>query len=307
MEESVRWSRSRSFGSVADVYERSRPGYPPEAAYWLLADYLQPDQADDPPSAFDFYATADAMADQDRTNYPAGYADTDYGDGQVGLSRTDATVPGSEPATVVELAAGTGKLTTALVDHGHRVIAVEPAGPMLARLVRQVPTATPVQAVAEKIPLAESCADAVVVAQAFHWFDTDVALAEIARVLKPGGTLGLLWNYRDESVPWVRQLSSLLAAAERIEARQAEELIEKLEWSRLFSPPEYAGFRLWQKLDRDGLLHLVASRSYVATLPPGERQEVLHQVGELYDVTARQPDGLVMPYITTCYRTRTRR
>jgi SAM-dependent methyltransferase len=309
MEESVRWSRSRSFGSVADVYERSRPGYPPEAAHWLLAEYVQPEFADDPPAtAFDSYATATSQADRNHTNYPAGY--DEFGGDQSGRS---GTAPGSadsrrtEQATVVELAAGTGKLTATLVDHGHRVIAVEPAGPMLARLVRQVPTATPVQAVAEKIPLADSSADAVVVAQAFHWFDTDVALADIARVLKPGGTLGLIWNYRDESVPWVRQLSSLLAAAERIEARQAEELIEKLEWSRMFSPPEYAGFRLWQKLDRDGLLHLVASRSYVATLPPAERQEVLHQVGELYDMTARQPDGLVMPYITTCYRTRTRR
>jgi SAM-dependent methyltransferase len=307
MEESVRWSRSRSFGSVADVYERSRPGYPPEAAYWLLAEYLPPEHPDGPSATPDSYVTAEAMADPERTNYPAGYADSDDGDGQVALSRTHPEMPESEPATIVELAAGTGKLTTTLVDHGHRVIAVEPAAPMLARLVRQAPAAIPVQAVAEKIPLSAACADAVVVAQAFHWFDTDVALAEIARVLKPGGTLGLVWNYRDESVPWVRQLSSLLASAERIEARQAEELIEKLEWSRMFSPPEYAGFRLWQKLDRDGLLHLVASRSYVATLPPAERQEVLHQVDELYDMTARQPDGLVMPYITTCYRTRTRR
>jgi SAM-dependent methyltransferase len=307
MEESVRWSRSRSFGSVADVYERSRPGYPPEAAHWLLADYLQAGPADRPPAtAYDSPAMTDALGDRNRTNYPAGY--DEFADSQAALSGEDPSAAfGGEQTTIVELAAGTGKLTTTLVDHGRRVIAVEPAGPMLARLVRQVPAATPIQAVAEKIPLADSCAEAVVVAQAFHWFDTDVALAEIARVLKPGGTLGLVWNYRDESVPWVRQLSSLLASAERLEARHAEELIEKLEWSRMFAPPEYAGFRLWQKLDRDGLLHLVASRSYVATLPPGERQEVLHQVGELYDMTARQPDGLVMPYITTCYRTRTTR
>jgi SAM-dependent methyltransferase len=208
---------------------------------------------------------------------------------------------------VVELAAGTGKLTARLVDAGHRVIAIEPAPQMITRLARQAPDAIPMQAVAERIPLADSCADAVVVAQAFHWFDSEAALAEIARILRPGGTLGLVWNYRDESVPWVRQLSNLLAAAERLEAHQAEELISMLEWSRLFTPPEYAGFRLWQKLDRDGLVHLVASRSYVSTLPAAERQEVLIRVGQLYDMTARQPDGLVMPYISTCYRTRVRK
>jgi SAM-dependent methyltransferase len=308
MDESVQRSRSRSFGSVADVYERSRPGYPPDAVRWLLADHLV--RYDEPApfgSAFDSYATAEAVG------YEADLYATDerYADGRPTepsyVSSTSADADDSEPATVLELAAGTGKMTAALAADGHRVLAVEPSGPMVARLVRQVPRAFPLQGVAEKIPLADSCADACVVAQAFHWFDTDVALAEIARVLRPGGTLGLIWNYRDESVPWVRQLSSLLAAAERIEARQAEELIEKLEWSRLFAPPAYAGFRLWQKLDRDGLLHLVASRSYVATLPAQEREEVLHQVGELYDMTARQPDGLVMPYISNCYRTRVRK
>ena len=310
MEESIRRSRSRSFGSVADVYERSRPGYPPDAVRWLLADHLVAGRRDDlPGTAYDSYAAPEAEADL--LDDPDGYADAWQA---AGFARDGTPLGGPataddppEPATVVELAAGTGKLTSALVADGHRVIAVEPADTMLARLVRQVPRATPVRAVAEKIPLADSCADAVVVAQAFHWFDTDVTLAEIARVLRPGGTLGLVWNYRDESVPWVRQLSSLLAAAERIEARQAEELIEKLEWSRLFAPPEYSGFRLWQKLDREGLLHLVASRSYVATLPQPERQDVLHQVGELYDMTARQPDGLVMPYISTCFRTRVRK
>jgi SAM-dependent methyltransferase len=309
MDESVQRSRSRSFGSVADVYERSRPGYPTDAVRWMLADHLVRHDEPAPPfgSAFDSYATAEAVG------YEADLYATDehYADGRptepsyVSSSYADADDP--EPATVLELAAGTGKMTSALAADGHRVLAVEPSAPMLARLVRQVPSAFPMQGVAEKIPLADSCADACVVAHAFHWFDTDVALAEIARVLRPGGTLGLIWNYRDESVPWVRQLSSLLAAAERIEARQAEELIEKLEWSRLFTPPAYSGFRLWQKLDRDGLLHLVASRSYVATLPAQEREEVLHQVGELYDMTARQPDGLVMPYISTCYRTRVRK
>lgn len=300
MEESVRRFRNRSFGSVADVYEQSRPGYPRDAVRWLLADVLPEPSPHFDVSAFDSYAV---VADERPAYAPvAGALDpaTAYPD-------AGPPSPLPPPPTVVELAAGTGKMTAVLAADGHRVIAVEPSAPLLLRLIRTVPDATPVQGVAEQIPLADSSADAVVVAHAFHWFDTDAALAEIARVLRPGGTLGLVWNYRDESVPWVRQLSSLLAAAERIEARQAEELIEKLEWSRLFTPPEYAGFRLWQTLDRDGLLQLVASRSSVASLPPAEREEVLQQVGELYDETARQPEGLVMPYVTTCYRTRVRK
>jgi SAM-dependent methyltransferase len=298
MEESVRRFRSRSFGSVADVYEQSRPGYPRDAVRWLLADVLPEPLPSFDVSAFDSYAVA---ADSSYAATPGAP------DPALGYPDTALPAPPPPPPTVVELAAGTGKMTAVLAAEGHRVIAVEPSAPLLLRLIRNVPDATPVQAVAERIPLADSSADAVVVAHAFHWFDTDAALAEIARVLRPGGTLGLVWNYRDESVPWVRQLSSLLAAAERIEARQAEELIEALEWSRLFTPPEYAGFRLWQPLDRDGLLQLVASRSSVASLPPAEREEVLQQVGDLYDETARQPEGLVMPYVTSCYRMRVRK
>jgi SAM-dependent methyltransferase len=286
MDDPVRRSRSRSFGATADVHERSRPEYPVEAARWLLAEHLPPGPVDISPAHASYAAT--------------GVHDTTPLDGSIDTKRL-------RPATVVELAAGTGKLTRSLVDEGHDVIAVEPAAPMLDRLVRAVPRAIPVRAVAERIPLADSCADAVVVAQAFHWFDTDVTLAEVARVLRPGGTLGLIWNHRDESVPWVRQLSKLLASAERAQSRHAEELVEKLEWSRLFEPPEYAGFRLWQKFDREGLIQLVASRPYVATLSPAERNEVLFHVGQLFDMTARQPDGLVMPYTTTCYRARVRK
>jgi len=293
MEESVRRFRSRSFGSVADVYEQSRPGYPRDAVRWLLADLLPEPIPPYDVSAFDSYAV---------TPDPS-YAAPDPAIGYP----TTPPPPSPPPPTVVELAAGTGKMTAVLAAEGHRVIAVEPSAPLLLRLIRNVPEATPVQAVAEQIPLADGSADAVVVAHAFHWFDTDAALAEIARVLRPGGILGLLWNYRDESVPWVRQLSSLLAAAERLEARQAEDLIEKLEWSRLFTPPEYAGFRLWQPVNREGLLQMVASRSSVASLPPAEREDVLKQVGDLYDETARQPEGLVMPYITACYRMRVRK
>src|SRR4051812_12101086 len=105
---------------------------------------------------------------------------------------------GSSPLDVVDLGAGTGKLTAVLVGEGHRVVAVEPLEPMRSRLVAALPATPALEGSAEEIPLPDGCADAVVVGQAFHWFDVEPALREIARVLRPGGTLGLLWNARDE-------------------------------------------------------------------------------------------------------------
>lgn len=263
MDDAVGRARGRSFGSVADLYERSRPGYPPDAVRWMLG--------------------ADVVA-----NVPAG----------------KSAVPRVAPSTVVELAAGTGKLTRHLVDDGHWVVAMEPAKPMLDRMARHVRSAFGVQAQAEAIPLVDGCADAVVVGQAFHWFDTERALAEVGRVLRPGGVLGLVWNRRDESVPWVRHLSTLLARDDPYDEQWVEELVETIDVSRRFGEVEASSFRLWQRLDREGLIQLVASRSYVATLSPGDRQSVLEQVGWLYDATATQPDGLILPYRTVCYRVR---
>ena len=106
---------------------------------------------------------------------------------------------GEKPCDVVDLGAGTGKLTRTLVELGHRVTAVEPLPEMLDQLRAAVPEATAVRGGAEAIPLPAESADVVTVAQAFHWFDHGPALLEIARVLRPGGHIALVWNVRDES------------------------------------------------------------------------------------------------------------
>ncbi|GLY68560.1 class I SAM-dependent methyltransferase [Amycolatopsis taiwanensis] len=110
---------------------------------------------------------------------------------------------------VLDLGAGTGKLTEGLLDLDLRVTAVEPDPAMLAELARRHPGVRALDGTAEGIPLGDAEVDSVLVGQAFHWFDMDRALTEIARVLKPGGTVVALWNHRDDSVPWVAELDTL--------------------------------------------------------------------------------------------------
>src|ERR687892_898838 len=114
--------------------------------------------------------------------------------------------------TVLDLAAGTAKLTRALVPTGARLVAVEPVAAMRAKLAESLPEARVLAGTAERIPLVDGSVDAVAVAQAFHWFDGDEALAEIHRVLRPGGRLGLVWNMRDEAVSWGAGVTAVMEA-----------------------------------------------------------------------------------------------
>jgi SAM-dependent methyltransferase len=204
---------------------------------------------------------------------------------------------GDEPRDVVDLGAGTGKLTRALVGLGHRVIAVEPLAEMRAELERAVPDVPALAGSAEAIPLPGASADVVTSAQAFHWFDHARALPEIARVLRPGGRLALVWNSRDDRDPWMARLSEIIGN----ETVQERDVRPGIEAGGLFGPVETAEFSFVQELDRGGLLDLVLSRSYLAKLPPAEREPVLDAVGHLYDETAG-PEGVRLPYVTDCFR-----
>jgi ubiquinone/menaquinone biosynthesis C-methylase UbiE len=204
---------------------------------------------------------------------------------------------GDKPADVVDLGAGTGKLTRGLIALGHRVTAVEPLAEMLERLRRVVPAAQAVTGSAEQIPLRDASADVVVCAQAFHWFDHQAALQEMARVLRPGGRLALVWNTRDGREPWTASLSSTIGS-ETVESRDA---VDPIVASGLFGPVEQASFPFAQRLGREELLDLVRSRSYCAVMRPTEREQVLARVDELYDTHAG-PDGVDLPYVTECFR-----
>ncbi len=204
---------------------------------------------------------------------------------------------GSEPCDVVDLGAGTGKLTRPLVALGHRVTAVEPLDEMLAELGAVLPDVRAVAGSAEAMPLPDASADVVASAQAFHWFDHDDALPEIVRVLRPGGRIALVWNSRDDRDPWVSRLSAIIGN----ESIQESDVVPVLDASGLFGPVETAMFAFEQTLDRDGLLDLVLSRSYLAKLPPPDREPVLDAVGALYDETASS-DGVRLAYVTECFR-----
>ena len=155
---------------------------------------------------------------------------------------------GDEPADVVDLGAGTGKLTRRLVALGHRVTAVEPLAEMLEHLRLAAPEARAVTGSAEQIPLPDASADVVVSAQAFHWFDHQAALPEMARILRPGGRVALVWNTRDSREPWTAALSEAIGN-ETVESRDAEEPIVA---SGLFEPVEQASFPFSQRLGRGG-------------------------------------------------------
>ena len=204
---------------------------------------------------------------------------------------------GDQPRTVLELGAGTGKLTRALSELGHDVHATDPDAAMLRILERAVPGVRTAQASAEEVPLADASVDVVVAAQAFHWFDLDRALPEAARVLRPGGRLCAVWNTRNEKIPWVRRLGALIGTQE-----QLRDPAEALALSELFRSVEDREFSHWQTIDRQSIQDLVLSRSNVAVLDERERAAKLAEVLAFYDEFGRGMDGMQLPYVTRCYR-----
>ncbi|GAA2545705.1 class I SAM-dependent methyltransferase [Winogradskya consettensis] len=199
---------------------------------------------------------------------------------------------------VLDLGAGTGKFTELLVAAGLDVVAVEPSEEMRAQLAAAVPGVAVRAGSAESIPLPDDGVDAVVVAQAWHWVDTALAVPEVARVLRPGGTLSLVWNVRDHAEPWVALLDNVLHQHTRQEIDTEPVLPSP------FEQVERTEIRWRHTLSRAELLDMVASRSYVIVLPEQDRTQLLGEVGELLDShpDLKGRDALSMPYITRCTR-----
>jgi SAM-dependent methyltransferase len=202
---------------------------------------------------------------------------------------------------VLDLGAGTGKLTRLLVDRGLDVVAVEPSDGMREELGRVLPGTRALAGTAEQIPLDDGAVDAVVVGQAWHWIDPERAVPEVARVLAPGGTLGLVWNIRDERHDWVAELGRTIH--ERPEQRAYS---ESPQVGPPFSAIERFDLEWAYPITEPVLLDMVASRSYVITAPPEEREAILGRVRDLlnrHPALAGQHD-IAMPYVTRCSRAR---
>ena len=206
--------------------------------------------------------------------------------------------------TVLELGAGTGKLTTRLVPTGARIVALEPVPGMRTKLAAALGGAPGVEIVdgtAEAIPLPAGSVDAVVAAQAFHWFDAIRALSEVHRVLRPGGRFVLAWNRRDESVPWVRALGDRIRTLAGDEPQVWDDgWRASLRRCALFEPWDSVLFRQTQVLTRDGVLDRVASVSFVAAAEPSAQAEVLASVDALLrdDPETAGRDTFDLPYDT---------
>ena len=211
---------------------------------------------------------------------------------------------------VVDLAAGTGKFTRLLLATGADVSAVEPSPGMRAEFAQRLPGVPLLDGTAELLPLADASVDAVTIAQAFHWFDVRSATTELARVIRPasaGGTgFGMIWNERDASVDWVRDLNAIFGW-ERREEFGVPRNIER-DWEVEFATrahPRFAELERYEttyahRLDADTLVLRVLSTSYLASAAPERQAEVAAAVREL---VADFPAEFDLPYVTVAYRT----
>lgn len=205
--------------------------------------------------------------------------------------------------TVVDLGAGTGKLTRLLAATGARVVAVEP----LAAMRRLFPSgvAAEVKAgTAEAIPLPDASADAVTVAEAFHWFRSDEALTEIHRVLRPDASLALLWNRLDLTDAFQATFHALIERNRgHAPVRDTDSWREAIDQTMLFAPLEARTFENAQQLDAGGLVDRAASESSIAILPKQRRRRVLAEVRVL---ARSRPGPVVLRYVTevSIYRRR---
>ncbi len=199
-----------------------------------------------------------------------------------------------DAAIVADVGAGTGLFARLLVRPGRSVVAIEPSAAMLDELRAAVPEAVALQGTGERMPVAAASIDAVVFAQAWHWVDVPAATAEVARVLRPGGTLGLVWNLRVERVPWVRALGTAMRAdGDHYRGGEVDAEVDAP-----FGEPGRLSVEWMRETTRDEILADVRSRSYFALLSSTEQAQVLD------DVRAVLPDEerIALPYVTAAFR-----
>jgi SAM-dependent methyltransferase len=213
-----------------------------------------------------------------------------------------AFLVGDRPRQLLDLGAGTGLLTAVLVAAGHDVVAVDPSPEMLGELAARLPGVATAVGSAEAVPLGDVFVDAVVAGQAAHWFDPPAAASEIRRVLRPGGSLGLVWNTRDERVPWVGALGALIA--EEARDHEADQRVVDRFAHALSADVDVAESGIAQTVTPEAVVAGIATRSYVAVMDDARRGEFLAGIRELLagHPDTRGRDVLELPYVTRAYR-----
>ena len=225
------------------------------------------------PRAATGFATSASAYERGRPPYHAG-----------GVADAAHTLGVTPDGTVLDLGAGTGKLTRRLVPFARRIIAVEPSPAMLAALREGLPDVDARAGTAEAIPAPDASVEAVFAGEAFHWFRTTPACREIARVLVPGGGLAVVWNHplwTPDEHPWLPEFHALLSPLRKAAgSRTAEDEAwrPELEATGLFQPLSAAAAEYVHTIDGDGLVALVRSWSWVANLSDDERAGVLARV-----------------------------
>ena len=206
--------------------------------------------------------------------------------------------------TVLDLAAGTGKFTKELVPMVGPVVAVEPEPSMRNELARNLPTIVVLDGHGASVPLPDDSVDAVTIAQAFHWFAGIEALDEIARVLRPGGRMGLIWNVRDLSTPLQLDLEEIFA-----HYRKGSPTYRGSGWRNVFTsdgpfgPLHEAKFCQSHVVDRTSLLALVMSMSYMSKISQDDRSSVEGAVAKVFDEHASpgDPEAVEVRYRTDVF------
>jgi SAM-dependent methyltransferase len=239
-------ARSRNFGSIAELYERVRPGYPAEAVDWFLP-----------------HTSGDVR--------------------------------------IADVGTGTGKLTDALLAPGREVTAVDPDPGMLAVLSSKHPGVKTVTGTAEQLPFDDDSFDAVTFGQSWHWVDPPRGSAEVARILRPGGALGLFWNIRDAREPWVAELADILGH------QSADELMLEAGGPVVTEPLRFDAMREfgWTSvIDVATLVGLAATHGFVITASEADRHRMLDAVRALGERVADDGGMLRLPYRLYVYRFR---
>ncbi|HZU92556.1 MAG TPA: class I SAM-dependent methyltransferase [Microbacterium sp.] len=201
---------------------------------------------------------------------------------------------------IADVGAGTGKLTRVLAQAPDaEVVAIDPDPAMLAILRGAIPGVPTFLGSAEALPLPDAAVDAVVLGQAWHWVDPVVASAEIGRVLRPGGVLGLIWNIRDEREDWVRRLTEIMhgSNAEIMLAGGGPVVATP------FGPLEEKSWEWARPITRQRLHAMAASRSYIITASDGEKARIRAAMDGLFDELGLHGDATIdLPYVTRAFR-----